>query len=460
MIETEIGQENTQEIALFNIEKNKCPRPSVNWLIPAVVIGVLLITAGVFLGLVIHRANTPSIYGSASGRTIALYNDLDAFDRITVENDGQVLLTRKFDIDEGTVFLSASGIAKEKAGKFLLKFDRTTMKYEGNSERVLNPKGKEIAAKKLLDSKIVYRNKDVLPNIILASYKRHVNGKSKWVSAELSRDDSTDIYSSTSKDSRKPDSRAGTPIWDFDLYNDPSGSFILRYPNYLSIKSSSSGKVHLESKEKDIKLIAVAIDGSDVPDLSVVYEDELEKRSQSGSIVYKVLKDGRFFVISGKDNDGGIFYLRESLKDGDIYSIETVYPEHQKAAGDAIIKTFTSFPEMNVIRLSGDLTQDSSHYPVEFKLTVSNDGNVSGYYWYKKYKESNHIDLSGKVSDNIPRTLTLVSGKGTEEWIFSSNSTGPFSLYSNLKGKMLKYVSNEARLAGNAPTKEYSFVLK
>lgn len=249
-------------------------------------------------------------------------------------------------------------------------------------------------------------------------------------------------------------------IWDFDLYNDPSGAFILRYPNYLGIKSKSSGSVQLESKEKNIKLIAEAIDGSDVPGLSVAYEDELERRSQSGSIVYKLLKDGQFFVISGKDNDGCIFYLRKSLKDGDIYSIETVYPEHQKAAGDALIKTFSAFPEMNVIRLSGDLTQDSSNYPVEFKLTVSNDGNVSGYYWYKKYKESNHIDLSGTVSDNIPRTLTLVSGKGTEEWIFSSNSTGPFSLYSDLKGKMFKYENNEARLAGNAPIKEYSFVLK
>ena len=251
-----------------------------------------------------------------------------------------------------------------------------------------------------------------------------------------------------------------TAIWDFDLYNDPSGAFILRYPNYLGIKSKSSGSVQLESKEKNIKLIAEAIDGSDVPGLSVAYEDELERRSQSGSIVYKYLKDGQFFVMSGKDHDGCIFYLRECLKDGDIYSIETVYPEHQKAAGDALIKTFTSFPEMNVIRLSGDLTHDSSNYPVEFKLTVGNDGNVSGYYWYKKYKESNHIDLSGKVSDNIPRTLTLVSGKGTEEWIFSSNSTGPFSLYSELKGKMFKYENNEARLAGNAPIKEYSFVLK
>ena len=460
MIETEIGQENTQEIALFNIEKNKCPRPSVNWLIPAVVIGVLLITAGVFLGLVIHRANTPSIYGTASGRTIAIYNDLDAFDRITVGNDGQVFLTRKFDIDEGTVFLNAKGIAKEKVGKFLLKFDRTTMRYDKDSERVMSPKGKEIAARKLLDKKIAYKKSDVLPNIIHASYKRPVNGRSKWVSAELSRDESPDIYPTTRKESRKSDSGAITPLWDFSLYSDPSGAFILRYPNYLSVKANSSGSVQLESKEKNVKLIAEAIDGSDVPGLSVVYEDELERRSQSGSIVYKLLKDGQFFVISGKDNDGCIFYLRESLKGGDIYSIETVYPEHQKVAGDALIKTFASFPEMNVIRLSGDLTQDSSKYPVEFKLTVGNDGNVSGYYWYKKYKESNHIDLSGKVSDNIPRTLTLVSGKGTEEWIFSSNSTGPFSLYSELKGKMFKYEDNEARLAGNAPTKEYSFVLK
>ena len=252
----------------------------------------------------------------------------------------------------------------------------------------------------------------------------------------------------------------GIPLWDFGLFNDPSGAFILRYPNYLSIKSSSSGTVHLESTGKGIKLIAKVMEGSSVTSLSTFYEEELERRSQSGSIVYKLLKEGQFFVISGKDNNSNIFYLRENQNDGAIYSIETVYPEIQKVAGEAIIKTLSSFPQMNIVRLSGKLIQGSSTYPVEFKLTVSEDGDVSGYYWYKKYKESNHIDLSGQVSDDIPRTLTLVTGKGTEEWLFSSNSTGPLSLYSDLKGRMLKYESNESRLAGDEPTKEYSFVLK
>lgn len=447
MTEAEIGHKDAQEMELFDIEKNKCSRPEVKWLFPAAVIGAVLISVGVLLGIVIHRANTPSIYGSASGKTTTVDNDLEAFDRIAIDNDALVILSRKLDKDGGVVSLSAKGVAKEKAGKFLLKIDRSTMEYEKGSAKVLNPRGKEISAKKLLDNKIIFKKKDIRPDFIYATYKRPVNGKSKWVRVKLSRED-TPVKAS-----------APTPIWDFNLYNDLSGAFILRYPNYLTINIASPGAVHLESKEKGVKLYASAFGGSVITGLSSIYQDELKKRSQSGSVLYKLLKDGQFFVISGKDDNGDIFYLRESLVDGKIYSIETSYPETQKADGEAIIKSFPSFPLMNIVRLSGELVQSSS-YPVMFKLTISEDGTVSGYYWYTKYKESNHIDLSGKVSDDIPRTLTLVSGKGTEEWLFTSNSTGPMSFNSDLKGRMLKYENNESRLAGASPTKEYSFVLR
>ena len=69
MTEAEIGHKDAQEMELFDIEKNKCSRPEVKWLFPAAVIGAVLISVGVLLGIVIHRANTPSIYGSASGKT-------------------------------------------------------------------------------------------------------------------------------------------------------------------------------------------------------------------------------------------------------------------------------------------------------------------------------------------------------------------------------------------------------
>ena len=197
--ETDFGHQDTREKEVFDIEKNKRPHPSVNWLIPAALISASLIVAGIFMGNVTHRAKTPSIYGTASGRTNTMDNSLDAFDRITIDSDGQVFLTRTIEIDDGTVSLSANGIAKEKVGKFQLSFDRNTMKYDEASEKVLSPKGKEIPAKKLLDKKITYRKKDILPDIIHASYKRPVNGKSKWVSSELSREGSPDTYPRTTK---------------------------------------------------------------------------------------------------------------------------------------------------------------------------------------------------------------------------------------------------------------------
>ena len=248
-------------------------------------------------------------------------------------------------------------------------------------------------------------------------------------------------------------------VWDFKIRKDPTNLFTIRYPNYLNSESFSPGSARLKSDDKGIDVVAKAWDAGDVPGISVLYEDELKTRSESGTVSYKYLKDGDYFVLSGKNESGNIFYLKEVSKEGYFYSIETTYPEIHKPSGDAIVKSFSTFPEMNIVRLSGELVQGSSTYPVIFKLSVTDDGTVSGYYWYKKNKESNHINVSGKVSDKSPRTLTMVTGKGTEEWLFSSNSSGPLSMYSELRGKMLKYESNESRLAGNSPTKEYTFTL-
>lgn len=250
------------------------------------------------------------------------------------------------------------------------------------------------------------------------------------------------------------------PAWDFKLYKDPSSSFILRYPDYLRIVSSSSEEVRLKSDEKGIELIASSWDGGMIPGLSFLYEDEIKERSKSWRIVYKSLSEKNlFYVISGKNDKGSIFYRRVVLKDGSFLSIETIYPESQKAAGEVLVNTFATFPEMNNIRLSGELIQNTSKFPVEFKLTVSQDGTVSGYYWYKKYKESNHINISWKVS-NSQGLLILITEKGTEKWVFANNGSGPLSFYSVLRGSMYKYENNEARLAGNAPIKEYVFTLR
>ena len=202
------------------------------------------------------------------------------------------------------------------------------------------------------------------------------------------------------------------------------------------------------------------MDGSSIPGLSVLYEKELMERSKTGTVTYKYLKDGSFFVVSGEKRDGNNFYIKEIIKDGGYLSIETEYQKKQNAAGVMLCNSFKTFPEMNIVRLSGELTQGSSKYPVEFKFTVAEDGSVSGYYWYKKYAESNHIDISGKVSEKKPRTLTLVTGKGTEEWVFDSNSSGPLSMYSLLTGVMYKYENNDARLRGESPSKEYRFTLQ
>ena len=91
---------------------------------------------------------------------------------------------------------------------------------------------------------------------------------------------------------------------------------------------------------------------------------------------------------------------------------------------------------------------------------MKEDEIVSGYYWYKKYKESNHTSFSGSLEGTKPQTLVLTSAKGTEVFRFVSPVEDSFNCDSGLSGKWFKYESGEARTAGADPVKIYSIILK
>lgn len=251
-----------------------------------------------------------------------------------------------------------------------------------------------------------------------------------------------------------------TPM-NYKIYDAPQ-KFTVIYPSYLNPEDFSEGeitKVVFSSVEQGITMTAEKYDGGMVPGLSIVYENMLKTRSKNGSVTYKLLKDD-FFVISGYDSRGKIFYRRESIVDGFFYGIELLYPDSWKEPANRLIASFSDFPRMNSLLYSGNLIDGATTYPIALRLFVNEDDVVSGYYWYKRYKESNHTNLSGSVTDTKPLTLVMVSAKGTEVFRFVSPMGDRFNCESGLSGEWFKYENNEARLAGADPVKSFSVILK
>jgi hypothetical protein len=206
-------------------------------------------------------------------------------------------------------------------------------------------------------------------------------------------------------------------------------------------------------------MTAEAFSGEAIPSLSFEYEDMLNKRTKNGSVTYKLLKDN-FFVLSGYDSRGKVFYRRESVVDGTLYSIELLYPDSWKESANRLIASFPDFPKMNSLLYSGNLIDGSNTYPISLRLFVNENETVSGYYWYKRYKESNHTNLSGSLTGTKPQTLVMVSAKGTEIFRFVSPIPDRFNCEAGLSGEWFKYENNEVRIAGADPIKSFSVILQ
>ena len=252
----------------------------------------------------------------------------------------------------------------------------------------------------------------------------------------------------------------GTPK-NYKIYGVPQ-RFTVVYPSYFKPEDFSKDdktKVVFSSVETGVTMTAEAFKGEEIPDLSFEYEDMLNKRTKNGSVTYKLLKDN-FFVLSGYDSRGKIFYRRESVMDGTFYSIELLYPDSWKEPANRLIASFPDFPKMNSLLYSGNLIDGSTTYPIALRLFVNDEETVSGYYWYKKYKESNHTNLSGSLTGTKPKTLIMVSAKGTEVFRFVSPTADRFDYETGLSGEWFKYENNESRLSGANPVKSFSVRLQ
>ncbi len=189
MMETENNtpQESVDDV-IYRIERSKLSRPEPSWFLPSLIIAALLIAGGVFLGIMVHKANTPVFDGTLTGKTPPILNFADSsVDTVFVSRDGLVQASRTVYGGEGYITAKVTGEWKEKPGKFVIKFDKSTAKYAEGSPSAKNEKGRDISARRLIDSKIIVRKKSVSGSSAVINVKRKVSVKDEWVEVRMNR---------------------------------------------------------------------------------------------------------------------------------------------------------------------------------------------------------------------------------------------------------------------------------
>lgn len=439
-------------------ENNKDYRELYPWLPKPFEKGMLIIAGVVILvaiimGIIGHNMVTPFPEGTYVGKAISFEDGSVVKDNIVVKEDHTVSISRIVELADGSgqeAHLRGVGKWSEKKDYFLIKWKSSDAEFVTD---VYKTNGKPYRARSFVDNKI-----RIHKNGLNLYYKR----KGEWVASSIGCE-SKHLQSSTTESRRQKNLNEVTtaaPL-GYKLYDVPS-KFSVVYPSYMKPDVESGDnytKVVFSSVEKGITLTAEIYEESVIPSIKNLYDDMLEKRSKGGSITYNMLKDNHY-VISGRDNRGKIFYRRGSVEGKSKYCIELLYPEIWQESADRLIASFPDYPRMNSLLYSGKLIDGSKSYPISLRLFVKEDEIVSGYYWYKKYKESNHTSFSGSLEGTKPQTLVLTSAKGTEVFRFVSPVEDSFNCDSGLSGKWFKYESGEARTAGADPVKIYSIILK
>lgn len=133
---------------------------------------------------------------------------------------------------------------------------------------------------------------------------------------------------------------------EYDKYVNPRFGFSVLYPVFLTSKFESDNNDGCAfSNNENCKMIASA--EYNVLDYSLEELENVYKKDIDGSISYSKKKDN-WFVLSGINFEGNIYYLKVVLDRNIEYVIEFIYPKKHKELFDEVIKVVINSLKYNV----------------------------------------------------------------------------------------------------------------
>ena len=126
---------------------------------------------------------------------------------------------------------------------------------------------------------------------------------------------------------------------DYETYLNSRYGYSITYPTFLTPQPEAcngDGRVFTNGNNEEMRVYAVynVLERS-IQDLKEIQEDMID-----GSIDYSVQKKN-WFVLSGINSDGNIYYLKTILNEDTEYTVQITYPKEKKELYDEIVEKVT-----------------------------------------------------------------------------------------------------------------------
>lgn len=121
----------------------------------------------------------------------------------------------------------------------------------------------------------------------------------------------------------------------YERYNNDLFGFELDYPSFFEMDAASESSDGCVFTYGDCEIISYG--SYNVHDCTI---GEILDKSKECTVTYSVVKDD-WGVVSGIDDDGRIYYIKQFLVEDVVYTLVLRYPQDQKSAFDSILKHVT-----------------------------------------------------------------------------------------------------------------------
>ena len=123
---------------------------------------------------------------------------------------------------------------------------------------------------------------------------------------------------------------------NYDTYVNQRYDYAIDYPTFLTPQPEAyngDGRVFTNGDE-EMKVYAMYnVLEQSIQDLKEFYESSID-----GSIDYSVQKEN-WFILSGTNSDGNLYYMKTILTDDTEYTVQFTYPKKKKELYNVIVET-------------------------------------------------------------------------------------------------------------------------
>lgn len=133
---------------------------------------------------------------------------------------------------------------------------------------------------------------------------------------------------------------------EYDVYVNPRFAYSVKYPTFLTSKIESDngdGCTFSDENKSQMKVYAeYNVLGNSLDELESKFSNNIDGPVTSS------MKDDNWFVLSGVNTEGNLYYQKVVLDEDTMYAVEYVCPQDQQERFDEVVKVVAESLQVNL----------------------------------------------------------------------------------------------------------------